>query len=205
MTSSGRDRVALQPPAADLSTFPHKTVSKGRRWWRNHGPLGPWYFDSSSEGRFNLDDPYGTLYLATSRECAVRERIGFDMADAGYVTAWLVDGRQVSELELPVDVRAARATGADCLRWGLVAGELTNVDDFSLTRSWARAFHAAGFGGMWTMLRFSGAHGRGLSVFGDKGPRDWGKPITSMSMRAAVRSMHLTVLDPPPSTGLTII
>lgn len=196
----------MRPPTSDLTGFPRKVVDAGRRWWRNHGPLGPWFFGSGPHGRFDLDSPGGTLYLASSAECATRERIGFDQVRAGFVTASEVADRYLSEVTLPTAVDAAHTTSADGLRWGVVALELAGTDDYTLTRAWAGAFAAAGFGGLWTLLRFSGPHGRGLVVFGDEGPRSWPVPATSTPLREFVETtMGLRVVDPPHSSGLTVL
>ncbi len=206
VTSAGRDRVAMRPPPVDLADFPRKTIDGGRRWWRNHGARGPWYFASGDGGRFNLEHPRGTLYLASSAECAARERIGFDLVEAGIVPASEVADRFVSELTLPIDIDAAWTTTVDGMRWGVVSLELATVDEYPLTRAWAAGFAAAGFTGMWTLLRFSGTHGRGLAVFGDEGARTWAAPADPIALRElAETTMRLTVLDPPSSRALTVL
>lgn len=198
--------MATRPPGADLDGFPRKRIARGRRWWRNHGTAGPWYFSAGPGGRFDLDPPRGTLYLATTAEAAAFERIGPDLATGGEIPASVVHGRLVSEVTLPVDVDAAHAATRDALRWGLVPVELCGTDDYALTRSWAAAFDAAGFGGIWTPLRFSGPRGRGLAVFGEQGPRSWPGPDDPVPLRELVEGpLHLTVLDPPSSSSVTVL
>lgn len=205
MTSGGRDQVALQPPAKDLADYPRREVHRGQRWYREHGEKGPWWFAAGPGGRFNLDAPRGTLYLANGPECAARERIGMDQARVGWISAGLVRQRFVSELELQHDVSAARLTHGNALNWGVVSNELTAVDEYDLTRSWARAFDAAGFDGLWGRLRFSAGHGRGLSIFGDQGARAWPTDPHAKTLRQFIeKEMRLTVVDPPHSSALTI-
>jgi hypothetical protein len=205
-TPGGRDRVALRPPSTALADFPAKQVEAGRRWWREHGTAGPWYFAAGTAGRFNLAPPHGTLYLASRPESAARERIGLAQARTGWVPASLVAGRFVSELELPVDVRAAHITHPDAPRRGVVSSELGTVADYGLTRAWAQAFFDAGLTGLWFLLRFSGHHGRGLAVFGDEGSRPWAAPATPMPVRELLEDhMHVQVVDPPPASSLTVV
>lgn len=207
MTAAGRDRTAMPPaPLVDLASFPRKALDANRRWWRNHGRAGAWFFASGTGGRFDLDPPSGTLYLATTADAAARERIGIDHVRAGVVSAGEVDGRFLSELVLPVTVEAAHAATIEGQRWGVVPGELSSTSDYALTRTWARAFAAAGFTAIWSMLRFSAPHGRGLAVFGDSGPRSWPAPADPLPLRSFVETrMKLTVLDPPHSSTLTVL
>ncbi len=193
-------------PLVDLASFPRKALDANRRWWRNHGRAGAWFFASGTGGRFDLDPPSGTLYLATTADAAARERIGIDHVRAGVVSAGEVDGRFLSELVLPVTVEAAHAATIEGQRWGVVPGELSSTSDYALTRTWARAFAAAGFTAIWSMLRFSAPHGRGLAVFGDSGPRSWPAPADPLPLRSFVETrMKLTVLDPPHSSTLTVL
>lgn len=207
LTSIPRGQVALQEPPADLSDYPHKYVERGRRWFREHGPLGPWFFACTNEGRFNLEAPLGTLYLASGKECSARERVGIDLANGPVVPSSIVADRWVSELELQEDVRAARLTHPDALNWQLVASELMAITPYDLPRKWASAFEAAGFGGLWGRLRFTNAnHGRGLSVFGPKGTRPtWPTDPDRQPLRTVLQEMRVRVEDPPLRSAVTVI
>ena len=157
---SRRDQ-ALRPPdvsAHDLTRFPRKTHRGGTAWFRQHNDRpadadrGAWYFAPHApgvvgEGRFDLRDPDGTCYLATTKRGAANECIGPEYVDRGWVDADLVVGRVLSELPLPHDVKAANMTseragdfrvkfgGAACARTVLVTvtmddgrSQATNVD-----------------------------------------------------------------------------
>jgi hypothetical protein len=205
VNSVDRDRVAMRPPAADLTTFPRKAVDRRRRWWRNHGTRGAWFFASGPGGRFDLERPAGTLYLASTPQAAALEHVAFALTPHGTVPSSVVAGRFVSELTLPVEVEAAHCTTVDGRRWGVVPMELA-TGAYSLTRAWAAAFAAAGFTALWTVLRFSGPWGRGLAVFGPEGPRAWPAPRRPATLRQVVETtMRLTVVDPPSSRSLTVL
>lgn len=206
MSVSPRARVAQGMPSRDLSDFPSKTFPPGRHWFRQHSPAGPWFFDSSLLGRFNVPTPRGTLYVASTADGAARERIGFDVAASGWVPAGLVEGRVMSTLTLPVTVKAAHLTAEAALQWGVVANELAATDDYVLTQAWADAFDHAGFDGLWSRLRFTAGQGRGLAVFGAEGARSWPVDPHPRLLREVVETdMGLMVVDLPPSSGLTII
>lgn len=206
MSSASRARTAQGLPTRDLRDFPRKKVPAGRRWYRQHGTAGPWFFDSSDAGRFNLAPPRGTLYLASTPECAARERIGFDLVALGWVPAGLIENRTMSALELPSEHAVAYLTASDALAWGVVSNELATTDDYTLAQTWARAFDAAGFDGLWSRLRFTGGQGRGLALFGDEGPRPWASDPDARPLREVVEiEMKLDVVDPPSSKALTIL
>lgn len=67
----------------------------------------PWFFASDGHGRFNLSEPMGTCYLASSDDVAARESIGPDSARSGVVAATFLSGRVVSSLTLPETIVAA--------------------------------------------------------------------------------------------------
>lgn len=205
--TAGRDTTAQRPPDTDpaLSGFPTTSLSRGARFCREHGSKGPWYFASGPGGRFNLDDPDGTLYLAVNPEDAARKRIGGDFDRSGRVPASVVTGRSVSILPLPQPVVAADLVADKAEQYGIVLGELTTMTPYAVPRAWAAAFAATGFGGLWTTLRFSVPLGRGLAVFGVQGPRDWPADDQPRALRRVVESMSITVDDPPHETGVTIL
>ena len=205
VTTPDRDRAAMRPPTADLTSFPRKALDRRRRWWRNHGPHGPWFFASGAAGRFDLEQPAGTLYLASTPQAAALEHIAFALTPDGTVPSSVVAGRFVSELTLPVEVEAAHGTTLDGRRWGVVPMELA-TGAYALTRAWAAAFEAAGFTALWTALRFSGPRGRGLAVFGSAGARSWPAPRSPATLHEVVETtVRLTVVDPPDSRSLTVL
>lgn len=118
-----RQQAVQQTPDTQLALadFPNRRLDRRRRVYREHGQLGAWYFAAGQNGRFNLDSPRGALYLAASRECAARERIGGDFDSAGFDGLWttlrfsIPDGRGLAIFEvegprpeLPADERPSR-------------------------------------------------------------------------------------------------
>lgn len=191
---------------ADYRRFPRRTCTAGSQWFRQHAVgLTPWWFSSSGEGRFDLDPPRGTCYLAATPAAALRERLGPDLALHGKVAASVVDGRVISALKLPNTVKAADL-GADRASdvYG-VTGELTVLTPYRLTRAWARVLSRAGFGGICGRLRFSlGGDSTGLGVFGDAGNReDWPGDDDPATARMVAEAMGVTVVDPPDDEEIT--
>ncbi|WP_169925917.1 RES domain-containing protein [Serinibacter salmoneus] len=174
-------------------------------WFREHGPLGPWWFASGTGGRFNLDEPRGSLYLASSAEAAARERIGGPLAQAGVVPATLVEDRAVSAIALDASVEAADLTARDALRHGVVCHELCTMTPYDVPRAWAAAFDAAGFGGIVGTIRFSPPTERALTVFGGAGARDWEMPADAVALRAVLEGLDVRVIEPPSSRSLTFV
>ena len=200
-----RDEVAVQPPrpGLDLSGFPRRSVRKDTIWYREHGPLGPWYFASGPGGRYNLDTPLGTLYLANSEMAGAKERIGRELASTQRIPASLVEDRSVSCLLMPTQCSLAYLTAGQADQSGVVANELATVIPYDVPRAWARAFHAAGFHGVWTCLRYGNTSARGVALFGAEGPRGWPVHDRTKPLREVLESNHYKVVDPPHSSQIT--
>lgn len=203
MTAGRRDEVAQRSPSRALGDFPRRSVSQGCLWYRNHGPLGPWFYASGATGRFNLDSPRGTLYLADDPVAAIKEFVGPEMARNQYpIPSSVVADRYVSTLELQETVSAAKLTDPRADQWGVVPGELPAMSPYDLPREWAKAFYDAGFDGIWTTLRYSSPDRRGLAVFGDAGARSQWPQGTRETARKVLEDAHYQVVDPPSTTGL---
>jgi hypothetical protein len=199
--------------------FPGHLCNAGSIWFRNHTDRteapdrGVWWFSSSPEtaarpasGRFDLPEPQGTCYLASSAVAAVDELIGPDVAARGWVEEPLVDGRVVSRIALPRPVRAANVSVSKALRFR-VTGELTATGDYDLTQDWARTFHACGFDGVRYALRFSPGASRGLAMFGPAGSPDpaWGGDPDPGPMHEWLETMDVEVVPIPSSTAVTVV
>lgn len=195
-------------PDSDYRRFPYRTFKAGSRWYRQHNiTVGPWWFSSSMEGRFDLPAPNGTCYLASTREAATRERIGPDIAAKGRVAISVLKDRVVSALALPQGVRAANLDSDRAMDRYRVTGELTVMTPHEMTQAWAVALHAAGFGGVSGRLRFTvSPHHHGLALFGDGGPRpDWHADPRPESLVVVARRMSISIVRPPDDDQLTIV
>lgn len=201
----GRSESTLRPPdpALDLARFPLREHRGGQRLHRAHlKSLNPWWF-SSSQGRFDLAAPRGTLNLASSRETAVRESLGGVLATAAAIPATVVAGRLVSSLEIPrsgfADFAADSASA-----FGIVPGDVSAPRaDYGLTQTWATAIAAAGFDGIRSRSRFGS--GCCLYVFGAAGEHPLGPVLATTTMRAVLAEMPGVTIEPTPASGSLII
>lgn len=219
--SSGtpRNSLALRTPdeaSLDFTRFPRKTLRSGSEWYRQHADLstsdrGAWWFAScpvggTGKGRFDLPEPDGTCYLATTELGAVNELIGPDCADRGWVDADLVDGRVLSRLRLPRDVKAADTTSDRATQFR-ATNELPVTERYDLTQEWASTFREAGFGGVYASLRFTPGASRGLALFGAAGVPSPELPGDSdpTPVRQFVEGLGVEVIDPPRYSAVTVI
>ena len=196
---------AQQPPdeSVDHAGFPHRTVTARLRWWRHHllrpdaPDRGAWWF-ASGGGRFDLPEPDGTCYLASTPEAAVMELVGWSHARHGWVPADLLEGRVVSRLHLPGSVRAADLTDERARTWR-VTNELTATAAYAVAQAWARVLRRDGFGAVLATLRFSPGEARGLAVFGTAGAPDppWLGDDAPVEVRELVDRLGVRVVGPP--------
>ena len=207
MTGVPRAASTQQPPDpdVDLTAFPARMVAVGTQWHREHGPRGPWFFAAGPGGRFNLDEPHGTLYLANRPEAAARERIGPDHVQHGLVPSGIVHDRWVSDLLLHEPVRAAQVNHEDAPHHRVVP-ELVVMRPYDTPRAWAHALFDSGFQGIWGTLRHSSGTSRGLSVFGPSGPRDWPVDPHPTRLSDLLEGMAgMAVVRPPSLDEITIV
>jgi hypothetical protein len=216
----GRGDLALREPAHgsyDFSKFPRKTHRAASRWYRQHvdRPMdtdrGAWYFASHTAavvggGRFDLTNPHGTCYLATTEQGAVNECIGPEVAERGWVDADLVEGRVLSTLDLPWEVRAADMTSARAPSFR-ITNEIHSTGDYQTTQAWAQTLHDNDFGGVHYELRFTPGRSRGLALFSDGGApatKPAGDPDPS-NLREVVEARGIEVVDPPSFSSARVV
>ncbi|WP_104106429.1 RES domain-containing protein [Nocardioides sp. 616] len=217
--SNHRNSLALRAPdetALDFTRFPRRTLRADGEWYRQHRDRptpdrGAWHFASyapgdEGEGRFDLPNPDGTCYLASTETGAVNELVGPDCADRGWVDSDLVADRLLSRLRLPVDVKAADTTSARASEFR-ATNELPVTERYDLTQAWADTLHRAGFGGVYTVLRFTLGATRGLALFGISGAPDpsWPGDASPRPVRDVVESLGIGVEDPPAYGTVTIV
>ena len=213
MTPS-REASAQRPPAAHdgaLAGFPRYRLRGTTAVHRAHlAANSPWWF-SSIGGRFDLPEPRGTCYLATTPLAAVRERLGPVLAARRTVPATALDGVVVSTLRCSVPQGAASVRLAD-LRVAAAADfgvtrELESMTPYDVPRAWADAFDRAGLDGVRYGPRFSPGPASALAVFGACGVDERRALDPSPTPAAAVagvptsvqlpRRRDLTVIAPP--------
>lgn len=215
---TAREAPAQQPPPDDLGGFPVRRLAPDTTVFRAHqGRRSPWWF-SSSGGRFDLSEPRGTCYLASSALVAVRERLGPVLAARSALPVGALDGVVVSRLTLaPAPAQGHGPAGERPLRLANV--RVAAAADFGVTREleamtpydvpvrWAAAFDAAGFDGVWYGPRFSPGAAGAVAAFGPAGQDDARAvdpepvPATQVAGAPAVveppRRRDLKVIEPP--------
>ncbi len=170
MSSVDRARVAQAEPSAglDLSGFPSVTASAGDALYRAQGAgYDSAEYYASSAGRFDLESPRGTWYLARDLESAIFEYLGLDgyamrvvpRGTADQFEVWMFDAVEREQLA-DIKHRSAASYG--------VTSELGVMTPYAIPRRWADAFDAAGFDGIQYESRFTPS-GVALAVFGDVG------------------------------------
>jgi hypothetical protein len=197
-----RQQLALGEPSEDLTGFP--TVDATGEWYRAHtAGLGPWWFSHDGSGRFDLEPPYGTCYLASGVDVAVRERLGETLVGGRMISAEAADKMVVSRLEVDDDDPMADTTRQEATRYG-VTRELGTTTPYDLPRRWAAALHAHGMGGLRYWPRFSlDGTTQALALF-DRAGHDDGRTVDPepMSGRAAAAMAGIEVLGPPRSVPI---
>lgn len=203
-----RRQVSQQPPdpARDVHRFPSRTLRAGAIWFRQHAQSdGPWWFSSTGDGRFDLPPPRGTCYLASNAPAAIRERVGPDFAAHGSIPSSLLDGRVVSTLALPQQVRAANLNATKAADHG-VTRELPVMVPYDVPRAWAAAFAAAAYDGIVAELRFTPGRPSGLALFGDAGEHsDWPDDRVAVPARTIATRMGLRAVEAPHASQVTVM
>lgn len=193
-----RARPSLAEPG-DLAGFPavrppsmlHRICRKDR---------GTWWFSSDGSGRFDLEPPEGTCYLATDLHAAIREA-----SRLGPVTPQWIAQRQARRVA-PPDPRARlaaityKAAGA----YG-VTQELVTMVPYDLPRRWAGAFRSRRFDGIRHQLRHDPrSRPAGVALFGAAGEAVLPDVQRAPLDPADVRSAGVRIIEPPDSAVLTI-
>ncbi|WP_396822403.1 RES family NAD+ phosphorylase [Mycetocola sp. BIGb0189] len=129
-----------------------------------------WWFDSGPHGRFNLQPPRGTCYVATRIETAVRERVRGEIHRSGFVSSEFARSFRISALTAPTRYSCASVSSSRAARYRLVR-ELVTLANYDLPREWARSFADAGFTGVFYGSAFTTGSPTALGLFGSAGGR----------------------------------
>ena len=158
-----RRRSALaDPPTAsgELSRLPRRNLREGTELVSVvRKGRGPWWFGNGGGGRFDLEAPQGTCYLALDLEGAVLEVLGPSRSGA-VVSETFFQEREIRRLALPSKRSVANVTSDRAAGFGITL-ELSTTLDYDLTRAWARAWLRCGLEGVLYWLRHSPAGGPG--------------------------------------------
>lgn len=205
MAPLGRRRLGLRTPRADITGFPVRTLRRRRVLLRaHHRDFGAWWFASDTEGRFNLDPPNGTCYLAVDEETALRERLG---PTNGVVSYGWADETRVSVLEVQRGGRVADTCHKLAAQFGMTREVATYTGrEYRLTRLWANKFHEYGLRGVLYESRFTTvARANAFALFDTEGAKSWPEDPDPATGVDACRRAGLTVMPPPPVGTLRIV
>ncbi len=166
----------LRPPGGSLAGFPEYHLAPGTPLARIHlASRDAWWFSHDGTGRFDLDAPSGTCYLAQTPVGSFIEVFrGFPI-----IAASDVDARALSWLSIPRAVRLADATASRVRRIG-VTGAIHTTENYEITQQWAAELAAHHFDG----VRYFCGHDPSsleiaVALFGPAGvgdPTSWPKP-----------------------------
>lgn len=161
-----------EPPTdpADLVDFPTVALEQRTSVWRaGRQGYGPWWFDSSAHGRFNLPEPNGTCYLALDEVAAVLDVVGPDRR-GGMVSREFLGRRKLRKLSPPKHLLLADLTSPQAADFGATT-EVGTVVPYELPRAWARRLSGSGLNGLRYRLRSDLADRHGIALFGKAGER----------------------------------
>jgi hypothetical protein len=189
-----RARSAQRKPPADISRFPRSEILEGEVFYRTTlAPKGFGWFSSSSEGRFDLLSPRGTMYVARSVHCAAMERVAAprpmpvdtkgrrarylgSLVQGGSVAEEEADKILVYELTTTERISVADLTHEAAGRDFGVTNELSGSGgSYAMPQIWAVYFDAKGFGGIEYRARFvtkEGPDQYAVAVFGEEKEHD---------------------------------
>ena len=194
-----RQATALgEPGDRPLSELPRSPLDTHHVAYRaHHKDRSPWWYASNDDGRFNLQNPDGTCYLANNRTCAVREVAGESLIELGYVTADFAASRIVSTLAMPAPRTLADLTHSDAANHGITR-EIHTCVPYRIPRLWAAAIHLHCFDGIRYLPRFStGVNDIGFALFGAAGQHDHPKDPAPQRFESAALGAGIKVVRPP--------
>ncbi|MDD0856720.1 RES family NAD+ phosphorylase [Arthrobacter alpinus] len=171
-------------------------------------PRGAWWFSSIAPGgivggRFDLDMPRGTCYLATDIQTALRERVGTHISQANLVPEAVVNRMEVVNLRLPQQARLADTSHESAANWGAIRELGASYGDYSRTALWATAFLQDGFSGLLYESRLTSiAVASAIALFDKCEQRDWpeGPRISGAEAFKAASIDHLIARIPSSSS-----
>ena len=108
----------------------------------------------------------------------------------------------VSTLHLPQEQDVADVESQDATRFG-VTRELETMVPYAVPQAWARAFDAAGIGGVTYGPRFTTGDAVSYAIFGPAGAADW--PVDPQPVAAVEVPGAPVPVDPPRRWDLTVV
>jgi len=160
-----------------------------------------WWFSSNGSGRFDLEPPEGTCYLASDGFAALREA-----SRGGPVTPEWVRHRELRIVAPPdPEARLAATTRARAALFG-VTTELVTIIPYALARRWATAFRRSGFDGIRHQTRHDPrARPSGVSLFGAAGDPGWPSGSRQEITGRLLSRAGIAVLEVPAASAVTVV
>ncbi len=160
---------SLKPPPDDarrLDSFPSHVVPTDKALYRvvRKGRI-PWWFGNSMDGRFDLEAPHGTCYVAQEDLAALLEVIG-----SGPVTHNFLAARRLRMLFLPKPWDIADTCSRSATRFGITA-EIGIGLPYDVSQAWAARLSEAGSDGVSYWLRHDPGRARGYALFAEAGEK----------------------------------
>jgi hypothetical protein len=199
----------LSWPPSNLEEFPSRLLPAGFRLFRVvRKGKGPWWFGSTLEGRFDLQEPFGTCYLAVDPLAALLELLGPERTGGIVATDFFAE-RRVRELQVPDEITAADVTSRRASGFGVTA-EIGTLVPYERPQAWALRLHQANFQGIVYWLRHDPARSEGVALFGPHGERKaWKRGRERAVSRELIRRLRsecsIEVVPVPHSRQLRII
>ena len=188
----------LRRPRDDLSGFPTYDLQRRETLYRLHrADRSPWWFSSDGSGRFDLEPPSGTCYLASTPVGAFIEVFRVETV----IPEPELEVRALSRLVVPRRSRLADCTASRARRFG-ITGAIHTQPDYALPRAWAAAFAATGFDGIRYRLSHDPAQREvGVALFDAAGEQDYPvrktEPVPAGVVDEARRRFGLVVAPTP--------
>jgi hypothetical protein len=159
--------------------------------------LGAWWFSHDASGRFDLQSPRGTCYLAEDPLGSFVEVF----RDTRIVAERDVDRRVLSTLHVCEDVALADCTESRARGSGVTAA-IHSSEQYDRLQDWAKAFADARFGGVRYFVGHDPAQRLvGVALFGSAGAQDLPVaatgPIESAVVSAARDRFGILVVPAP--------
>ena len=202
-TSLSRAEIALQPaPGPDiLNQLPGVEVEGP--FFRVHQERpdehrGCWWFAGTEQGavppgRFDLQSPRGTLYLAETPLAAALESCGRYLAHGIPIPVTAVAGRLVSQIHGELTY-LGDLTHTEAPKVG-VTREISSLDNYEVTTSWAIGLDRLKYRGLKYYPRFSTDTAAAYALFGKAGAH---KPaeLTAVSAETLGNVLHAEGFTP---------
>lgn len=140
----GIERIPLPPVQVEtLREFPTMVINAGTEVWRVHRvENGPWWFHRG--GRFGLDSPRGTCYVATDPMTAISEAL---VRGNPIVQESILEAYCIRRLPIPRRILAANLKDRKAGRYK-VTRNFGTEEPYDRTQEWARIFVELRLGGI---------------------------------------------------------